>query len=123
MNETEALAQFIVDTRYERLPGDVVEAAKVAILDGVANVLAGSTQELADIIGEYTRLFGRDAGLQRSGVGIQDQRTGGGVCQWGVRARPGLRDTGIPTHPRDFFLPAFGAGVGRSAARFGADHH
>ena len=58
MNETEALAQFIVDTRYERLPGDVVEAAKVAILDGVANVLAGSTQELADIIGEYTRLLG-----------------------------------------------------------------
>ena len=58
MNATEALAQFIVDTRYDRLPADVVELAKVAILDGVANVLAGSTQELADIIGKYTQQLG-----------------------------------------------------------------
>ena len=37
------------------LPAPVVEAAKIAILDGVANMVAGSVQELADIIGRYVR--------------------------------------------------------------------
>ena len=41
MGATKTLAQFIVDTSYENLPAPVVEAAKVAILDGVANMLAG----------------------------------------------------------------------------------
>ena len=52
---TEALARFIADTEYEALPPAVVAAAKIAILDGVANVAAGSVQELADIIGRYVR--------------------------------------------------------------------
>ena len=58
MSASETLAQFIVDTRFDRLPAAVVEAAKIAILDGVANVVAGSTQELADIVGQYTRDMG-----------------------------------------------------------------
>lgn len=58
MNPTETLAQFIVDTKFENLPADVVEAAKIAILDGFANMLAGSTQELATIIGEYVQESG-----------------------------------------------------------------
>ena len=122
MNETEALAQFIVDTRYERLPGDVVEAAKVAILDGVANVLAGSTQELADIIGEYTRLLG---GTPDCSVVGWDSRpthqrrplpTGCSGTPWTTKYR-GSRQ------PTDIFLPAFGAGVGGGAPRFGTDHY
>lgn len=40
MSATETLAQFIVDTEYDRLPGSVVEAAKITILDGVANLPA-----------------------------------------------------------------------------------
>ena len=55
MGAAQTLAQFIVDTNYETLPVPVVEAAKVAILDGVANMLAGSTQELATIIGRYVQ--------------------------------------------------------------------
>ena len=55
MSATQALAQFIVDTSYEKLPAPVVEAAKIAILDGIANMLAGSTQELATIIGQYVK--------------------------------------------------------------------
>ena len=46
MSATNTLAQFIVDTSYEQLPPDTVEAAKVAILDGVANMVAGSVQDL-----------------------------------------------------------------------------
>ena len=55
MSATQALAQFIVDTSYEKLPAPVVKAAKIAILDGIANMLAGSTQELATIIGQYVK--------------------------------------------------------------------
>ena len=58
MGATQTLAQFIVDTNYENLPAPVVEAAKIAILDGVANMLAGSTQELATIIGQYVQQSG-----------------------------------------------------------------
>ena len=39
MSATKTLAQFIVDTGYDALPTSVVEAAKIAILDGVANML------------------------------------------------------------------------------------
>src|SRR5215831_8687119 len=58
MSATKTLAQFIVDTRYDQLPTPVVEAAKVAILDGVANMLGGSTQDLATIIGQYVKSLG-----------------------------------------------------------------
>lgn len=52
---TAALARFIAATEYDDLPPPAVAAAKVAILDGVANMAAGSAQELADIIGRYAR--------------------------------------------------------------------
>ena len=58
MSATNTLAQFIVDTSYEQLPPDTVEAAKVAILDGVANMVAGSVQDLSLIIGEYVKELG-----------------------------------------------------------------
>ena len=58
MTATRSLAQFIADTEFDNLPLPVVEAAKVAILDGVANMVAGSVQELSDIIGRYVRESG-----------------------------------------------------------------
>ena len=67
MTTTQTLAQFIADTEYESLPPPVVAAAKVAILDGVANIAAGSVQDLATIIGQYVRDSGGNA--QASVVG------------------------------------------------------
>ena len=58
MSATRTLAQFIADTEFENLPDAVVDAAKIAIMDGVANMVAGSVQELADIIGRYVREAG-----------------------------------------------------------------
>ena len=58
MSATNTLAQFIVDTGYQQLPAPVVDAAKVAILDGVANMVAGSVQDLSSIIGNYTKELG-----------------------------------------------------------------
>lgn len=58
MQETEQIAQFIADTTYDRLPDAVVKAAKTGILDGVANLLAGSTQPLAATINRYVEQMG-----------------------------------------------------------------
>ena len=58
MSATKILAQFIVDTHYDTLSAAVVDAAKVAILDGVATMLGGSTQDLAAIIGQYVKSLG-----------------------------------------------------------------
>ena len=89
------LAQFIADTEFASLPPPVVEAAKIAILDGVANVVAGSVQELADIIGRYVR----DAGgaPQASVVG------------WGYQTNPPAAAfaNGVFGHCLDYEIQGF----------------
>ena len=95
MSETRTLAQFIADTEFDNLPSPVVEAAKTAILDGVANVVAGSVQELADIIGRYVR----DAGgsPQSSVVG------------WGYKTNPPAAAfaNGVFGHCLDYEIQGF----------------
>ena len=95
MSATRTLAQFIADTEFDSLPPPVVEAAKTAILDGVANVVAGSVQELADIIGRYVR----DAGgsPQSSVVG------------WGYKTNPPAAAfaNGVFGHCLDYEIQGF----------------
>ena len=58
INATKTLSEFVANSRYDDFDDLVVEAAKIAILDGVANMLAGSTQELASIVGRYVQDMG-----------------------------------------------------------------
>src|SRR4029450_474061 len=58
MGTTEDLARFIAETQYDDLPAAVVAAAKIGILDGVANLLAGSTQPVAQLVSAYTLELG-----------------------------------------------------------------
>ena len=115
MNETQTLAQFIAETQYETLPPPVVEAAKIAILDGVANMVAGSVQELSDIIGRYVRDSGGTA--QSSVVG------------WGYRTNPPAAAfaNGVFGHCLDYeiqgFPPTHGTSSCLPAALALAEHH
>jgi 2-methylcitrate dehydratase PrpD len=60
MNATEQIARFVAKTRYGDIPRPVLDATRIIILDGVANVLAGSTQPVLDYIRRYVdRLGGR----------------------------------------------------------------
>lgn len=95
MGATRTLAQFIVDTNYGVLPVPVVAAAKVAVLDGVANMLAGSTQELAGIIGRY---------VQQSGGTPQSS-----VIGWGFRtnAPSAAFANGVFGHCLDYEIQGF----------------
>ena len=60
MNATEQIANFIANTRYEDIPAPVLAANRTIILDGIANLLAGSTQHEPEFIRRYVeRLGGR----------------------------------------------------------------
>ena len=115
MSATRTLAEFIADTGFDDLPPPVVEAAKIAILDGVANMVAGSVQELADIIGRYVR----DAGgsPQASVVG------------WGYRTNPPAAAfaNGVFGHCLDYeiqgFPPTHGTSSCLPSALALAEHH
>jgi 2-methylcitrate dehydratase PrpD len=55
---TERIAQFIANTRYENIPRPVLDSTRTIILDGVANVLAGSTQPVLEHIRRYVDALG-----------------------------------------------------------------
>ena len=55
---TARIAEFVDAVDYAKLPAHTVAAAKTGILDGIANLLAGTTQPLANIISDYTRRLG-----------------------------------------------------------------
>ena len=60
MNATQQIAHFISSTRYEDIPPPVLAATRTILLDGLANVLAGSTQPELDFVRRYVdRLGGR----------------------------------------------------------------
>src|SRR5687767_749046 len=58
MGTTATLAEYVSGMSFEQLPGAVVAAAKVALLDGVANLVAGSTQPTARLVADYVRELG-----------------------------------------------------------------
>ena len=95
MSATQTLARFIADTDYDSLPAAVVEAAKIAILDGVANMVAGSVQELAEIIGRYVRDSG---GAPQSSV-----------IGWGYKTNPPAAAfaNGVFGHCLDYEIQGF----------------
>ena len=116
MSATQTLADFIAGTSYESLPSPVVEAAKIAILDGVANMAAGSVQELADIIGRYVRDSG---GASQSSV-----------IGWGFKSNPpsAAFANGVFGHCLDYEIQGFPPTHGTSsclpaALALGEQHH
>ena len=58
MHATQEIAQFIADTRYASIPRPVLDATRTIILDGIANVLAGSTQPVLDHVRRYVDALG-----------------------------------------------------------------
>jgi 2-methylcitrate dehydratase PrpD len=78
VNATERLATFVSDTPAA-LPPAVVAAAKVAILDGVANVLAGSAQPLAAVVRPYAASLG---GAPDAVVAGQSERLPAPLAAW-----------------------------------------
>src|ERR1700688_3771234 len=63
---TKSVAEFIVNTKYEDIPPDVVELGKKSILDGFGLALAGSASVMGPIARKYAESFG--SGEMRASV-------------------------------------------------------
>jgi 2-methylcitrate dehydratase PrpD len=56
------VADFIVNTRYTDLPGDVIELARKSILDGLGLALCGSAAQSGEIVRNYIKSTGLAGG-------------------------------------------------------------
>ena len=63
---TKSVAEFIVNTKYEDIPPDVIELGKKSILDGFGLALAGSASVMGPIARKYVESFG--SGEMRASV-------------------------------------------------------
>jgi 2-methylcitrate dehydratase PrpD len=60
VNATQRIAQFVADTTYDGIPRTVIDATRTIILDGLANVVAGSGQSAPTKVRSFAeRLGGR----------------------------------------------------------------
>ena len=100
---TATLADFVSGTRYEDLPPDVVAAARIAILDGVGNLLAGCAQPVAQVVSRYVREMG---GTPACTVVGQDFRTNPPQAAFA---------NGVALHCLDFEVQGYPAAHGTSA--------
>src|SRR5216684_556829 len=55
---TKSVAEFIVNSKYEEIPPDVIELGKKSILDGFGLALAGSASVMGPIARKYAETFG-----------------------------------------------------------------
>src|SRR6266481_2224843 len=55
---TKSVAEFIVNTKYEEIPADVIDLGKKSILDGFGLALAGSASVMGTIARKYAESFG-----------------------------------------------------------------
>ncbi len=58
MSITKELAKFVCETDYQRLPAEVVDAAKRPILDCVGVTLAGSVEPVGRLIDNFVKKMG-----------------------------------------------------------------
>ena len=55
---TDYVARFIVNTRYEDIPSDVIELARKSILDGLGLALCGSAARTGELARQYIESLG-----------------------------------------------------------------
>src|SRR6185436_19872181 len=55
---TDYVAGFIVETRYEDIPADVLDLARKSILDGLGLALCGSRAKSGEIVRQYLKASG-----------------------------------------------------------------
>lgn len=97
------LAEFVSATRYEDLAPRAVAAARIAILDGVGNLLAGRTQPVARVVSDYVREMGGTPVSTVVGQGFQ------------TNPRDAAFANGVALHCLDFEIQGYPAAHGTSA--------
>ncbi len=88
---TKSVAEFIVNSKYEDLPAEVIDLGKKSILDGFGLALAGSESTMGPIARKYVQTFGTSE-LKASVIGTS------------MKAHPRLAAfvNGVSIHADDF---------------------
>ncbi|MGI9075501.1 MAG: MmgE/PrpD family protein [Bryobacteraceae bacterium] len=128
---TQRVSEFVVKTRYEDVPADVIELGKKSILDGLGLALAGSVSKTGEIACSYLQSLGlsrSDATVIGTNLrvpvrfaafanGIEIHADDYDDTQLAVAKD---RVYGLLTHPTAPVLPAILA-IGQAGARSGRD--
>ena len=107
LKPTAALARLIATTTFSDIPSDVVRAAKTAVLDGVAVMVAGTVQQPARLVREYVEALGGQPVATVIGGGFKTNTpnaafangVSGHVLDYEIQGFP-------PTHGTSSCLPA-----------------
>jgi len=57
-NPTKVFSEFVSDIQFSDLSSELIDIAKIPILDGFANMMAGSTQEVSGLVSQYVNSLG-----------------------------------------------------------------
>lgn len=103
MSVTSELATFASHTKFSDLPADAVAAAKVVILDGIANAVAGSREDVARKVAEYLTPLG---GAPQATVVNRRER---------LPAGPAALANGVALHCLDYEVQGYPSAHGTSS--------
>ena len=63
---TRRLAEFVVDTRTEEIPAQVLEGARHALVDTLGCALAGTLEPAAELAAQWAQEAGARGGVARA---------------------------------------------------------
>ena len=118
MNITQHIADYITGADIEDFPPDAIEAAKGAIMDCLACMLAGSQEPLADILCRYIEAEGATPAASVVGRGFRTTAANAALVNGAIAHALDYDDiTQITkTHPTAVLLPAALAAAEESGA-------
>jgi 2-methylcitrate dehydratase PrpD len=104
---TEKIAQFIVRTSYEHIPGDAVEKAKRTALDCLGAALAGIYEPVSQRISTYISKLGGSPQASVFGAGVKASVADAALANGTIAHALDYDDCGVKIgHPSVLVLPA-----------------
>ena len=108
MSQTRQLAQFCHGLKYDEMPAEVIEKAKLCILDFVANVYGSLELDAAKAVAEYVKTIDAKGKATVLGCGYASNAHHAafvnGTLAEAIEAQDGLRFGG--NHPGTAVIPA-----------------
>ena len=85
MEATEKMVKFILGTKEKDLPPEMFNIVKLACLDNIGTMIAGSTQPLGKIMTEYVKERGGTPEATLVGTGVRTQAAMAALAYWVIR--------------------------------------
>ncbi|MFC2048171.1 MmgE/PrpD family protein [Chloroflexota bacterium] len=105
MGVTAQMSRFIVETRFEDIPGEAIRRTKKQFLDCLGTALAGYEDEVGRIVTEYTREIGGTAESRLLGSGVFTSAANAAFANGTMAHALDFDDCGFTSHPTGCILP------------------